>query len=331
MAQISVLLPFFNAGKALKTAIISILNQTFTDFELLLIDNNAWQEDKEIAEQYRQRDARIKIIKAGQQGIAAALNEGLRHVRTPFIARMDADDQAAPKRFEKQYHFLKTNPGIEVVTCQTRFSSTIAHHQGYRHFVQWQNQIIHPEDHWLYRFIESPLAHPTLMCHKSLFDQYGVYNTGPVPEDYELWLRWMEKGLRFYKIPEKLLSWHDHINRLSRTHNNYAEEAFYRIKTHYLARWLKSKNIEQVIICGTGKKVKWRAFMLQDQGITLKAFTDIKPKSIPEYPFLPVEQIKPHNNDFFVSFIAKRGVGQQIAAWFNKLGYTEGENFIRAA
>ena len=86
--------------------------------------------------------------------------------------------------------------------------------------MDWQNQILSPKQHWVNRFKESPVAHPTVMFRRELIDEHGLYSVKPIPEDYELWLRWMENGIRFAKIAEKLFVWTDSSNRLSRVHQN---------------------------------------------------------------------------------------------------------------
>jgi hypothetical protein len=123
---------------------------------------------------------------------------------------MDADDISYPDRLQLQFEFFEKNPAIDVVASQTAFVSDIPGSEGFSIFVDWQNSIIRPEDHALYRFIESPLAHPTVMFRRKLIKKFGLYSTRAVPDDYEMWLRWMDHGVPFYKIPQPLLAWNDH-------------------------------------------------------------------------------------------------------------------------
>jgi glycosyltransferase involved in cell wall biosynthesis len=111
---ISVILPFFRPGKLLATAIESILNQTYPNLELLLINNNADVQSAEIANDFSLKDSRIRILYEKEQGIAFALNKGLSKIRGEIIARMDADDVSFPQRLEKQLIYLKNHPETEV-------------------------------------------------------------------------------------------------------------------------------------------------------------------------------------------------------------------------
>lgn len=126
-----------------------------------------------------------------------------------------------------------------MVSSQTTFKTAIPGSQGFSIYVNWQSSIISPEHHKLNRFIESPLAHSTILFRKALIDRFGLYTTLPVPKDYEMWLRWMDQGVRFYKISQPLLTWNDHPHRLIRNHDKYSREAFFKIKCKYLARWIK--------------------------------------------------------------------------------------------
>ncbi len=98
-----------------------------------------------------------------------------------------------------------------------------------------------------------------------------------MPEDYELWLRWLHGGVKICKISKMVLEWHDYGNRLTRNHPNYSDEAFYRIKTHYLAKWLKAYNPchPEVLVWGASRISRVRAELLESYGIRIKSYIDI--------------------------------------------------------
>jgi glycosyltransferase involved in cell wall biosynthesis len=112
--KVSVVLPYFNAEKTLNRAIKSITNQSFTDFELLLINNNSTDNSYSIATQFAKQDPRIKLIDEARQGVSFAANAGNREARGQYIARMDADDFSHRSRLEKQVYFLDNHPQIGV-------------------------------------------------------------------------------------------------------------------------------------------------------------------------------------------------------------------------
>lgn len=297
------------------------------------MNNNATDGSVEIAEAWKARDPRIMIVGETRQGIAYALNTGLQYAKAPLIARMDADDIALPARLARQFEFLTQNSSIGVVATQCQFQSTLALNRGYELFVDWQNQILSPEEHFLNRFIESPIAHPSVMFRRVYVEKYGGYDTGDLPEDYELWLRWMAQGVQFAKIPEKLLIWQDYSNRLSRNHMNYQQEAFFQVKCHYLARWIKDNvcNRRKILICGTSKTCRRRADLLESEGVEVYGFTDVRYRRLQDSIFVPAQQIQKEENYFIINFISKRGVGKAIREFLTLRGMIEGRDFLLAA
>ena len=302
------------------------------EWELLLIANNPSEAAAAIAQRWAARDSRIRLLEEPQQGIAFALNTGLRHARAPLIARMDADDLSAPERLGMQQRFLDAQPQIGLVSCRTRFASSLAASEGYQRFVDWQNGILSPEAHARNRFVESPVAHPTVMFRRGLVETGGPYDTGPVPEDYELWLRWMGQGVRFSKLPQALLLWRDHPARLSRTHPHYSKAAFFQVKCRYLAQWIAAEVApdKKIVICGGGRTSRLRGELLASQGVSVYAYTDVKPRVLPTHRFIPLSELQQPGPWFLVNMITKRGVGAAIQAHFSKLGFQEERDFILA-
>lgn len=331
--NISIILPFYQTATTLYQAIESIHRQTFTNWELILINNNSSDGSALIAEAWKARDSRIIIVEEAKQGIAHALNTGLQHAAAPLIARMDADDIALPLRLAKQLKFMSQYPSVGVVATQCDFRSILPQSLGYELFVDWQNQILSPEAHFLNRFIESPIAHPSVMFRWECLEKYGGYDTDHLPEDYELWLRWMAQGVQFAKIPEKLLIWQDHSKRLSRHHSNYHQNVFFQIKCRYLAKWIK-KNVDsrrKILICGTSKICRIRANLLESEGIEVYGFTDVRPRRLQNSLFVPAQQIQKKDCYFIINFISKRGVGQTIRKFLKSRGMIEGCDFLLAA
>jgi len=332
MALVSVLLPFRNSAHTLDTAISSIVEQSFDDRELVLIDNASTDESPSIGRRWAGNEPRIRVLHEPRIGIAHALNTGLAHAEGGYIARMDADDISHPERLAKQVAFLDVHPGIGVLGTRTTFASIMPEHRGMRAFVDWQNAILSPNDHYVKRFVDAPLAHPTVMFRRELVEQYGGYDTGPLPEDHELWLRWMDAGVRFAKLPDELLTWNDHAHRLSRTHSNYSVDAFFSTKVKWLAKWLKPRlNGRPVIIAGTSVLCQERAALLETEGIAVHAFTDVKGSGVPGRSFIPHLELPATGEAFVVSFISQRGAGDRIAAFLSSRGLVEGVDFVLAA
>ncbi|AHM60124.1 family 2 glycosyl transferase [Flammeovirgaceae bacterium 311] len=330
--RVSVLLPFYKAAATLEKAINSILEQSLQQWELLLINNNADAATAAIALRYSTMDKRILLLHESRQGIAFALNKGLAHTRAPLIARMDADDVSLPQRLQKQYQYLLEHPCIGLVACQCSFISQSQAAGGYQRFVQWQNSLVSPQDHAINRFIESPVAHPSVMFRRELIERWGGYSTEPVPEDYELWLRWMSKGILFTKLQEELVLWQDHPARLSRTHPNYSESAFLGVKMKYLAGWVHAHVAQhrKTVICGASREIRRKAALLASYNVPIYGFTDVKERNIATANFIPIDQLALDRKYFFINLISKRGVGSQVKKFLISMGFQEGPDFILA-
>jgi glycosyltransferase involved in cell wall biosynthesis len=331
--MVSILLPFHDASYTLDAAIASIAEQTFREWELLLIDNVSTDESAVIAQRWRDKDARIKLIDERTIGIAHALNTGLTHTSAPLIARMDADDIANPERLARQVAYMNEHLEVGVLGTRTRFETTVEKSSGMAWFVQWQNAIITPHEHYVKRFVDAPLAHPTVMLRRELVEQYGGYATEPLPEDHELWLRWMHHGVHFAKLPEELLTWNDHATRLSRTHVNYSVDAFFTTKAKWIAAWYKRKYTDgrPIIIAGTSGLCRDRARKLGSEGLQIEAFTDVRDREVPDYRFIAHDQLPGPGEALVISFISQRGTGDRIAAFLASRGLIEGDDFILAA
>lgn len=330
---VSVVLPFRHAQATLHQAIESIATQSHREWELLLVANDAGQEETRIASEWCRLDPRIRLVREDRPGIAYALVRGLSEATAHYIARMDADDISHPRRLEEQVAYMERFPDIGVLGTRTTFRSTVTRSEGMRAFVDWQNALLTPEQHYLKRFVDAPLAHPTVMFRRELVERCGGYATGPLPEDHELWLRWMHQGVRFAKLPGELLTWNDHPQRLSRTHANYSTEAFITTKARWIAAWYRRTFPEghPVIIAGTSPLCRSRAELLAAEGLPIRAFTDVRERPLPGHRFIPHTDLPGPGEALIISLISQRGTGERIAAFLNGRGLREGRDHLLAA
>ena len=329
---VSVLLPYRNAENTLRDAIRSILGQSFTDFEVLLVDNQSDDEGARIAREMAELDPRIVLLHEPEVGIVHALRRGLSLARAPFIARMDADDISYPERLEVQYRFLAENPETGLVASQVDFEGN-TEAKGIQAYVDWSNRLLSQQQIQLNRFVDAPLVHPSVMFRIKLLKAHGSYQQGDFPEDFELWLRWMEAGVGFEKIARPLLCWQDHPGRLTRGSERYRPEAFYRIKALYLNRWLQAHNpfYPEVVIWGAGRKSRQRSAMLEDQGCQIKAYIDIKADKTSTRPCIYYREIAAPGQYFVLSYVANQGQREKIRKFLMGKGYVEGVHFLLAA
>lgn len=337
--MLSVVLPVRNAAATLPAALGSLTAQTLCDLEILAVDDGSDDggATRAVLARAAARDPRIRILERPHAGIAAALNAGLATARGRYIARMDADDTCHPCRLERQAAFLDAHPEIGLVSCLAAFGGDPAAAQGYSAHLRWANGVRDPEAIRCAVFRESPLPHPTVMFRAGLPQRFGGYRQGDFPEDYELWLRWLEAGVAMAKLPETLLTWNDPPGRLSRTDPRYAPEAFHRIKAGYLARRLARINPHhpEILVVGAGRITRRRAEHLLAHGVVITAWLDIDPKKIGSVlggrPVLPLASVPGPERCFVVPYVASRGATELSSRLLEARGFVLGRSYLPAA
>ncbi len=204
---ISVVMPVFNSQGFLEEAVRSILGQSYTDFELLVIDDSSTDDSYRIAEKISKIDSRVRVLRNKyKKGIVGALNFGLANSKGKYIARMDSDDISRRDRFEKQVNLLDRNPSIALVgTAYAPFNEN-----GIRTIIK------HPETSieiaWKYLF-DSFFCHPSVMFRSCVIGEVGSYPE-QVAEDYAFFSEIVQKR-RCWNLQEPLLNYREHSTNLS--------------------------------------------------------------------------------------------------------------------
>jgi glycosyltransferase involved in cell wall biosynthesis len=209
---ISVVMSVFNGASYLREAIESVLQQTYKNFEFIIINDGSIDESLSIIKSYS--DNRILCIENdGNKGLIYSLNKGIKTAKGQYIARMDADDISLLTRFQKQVDFLETHPNIGVCSSDyIQFSKNLEqHHYAYSNHEEILSHLL----------FNSSLIHPSLMIRKSclaqldkIFDDDFIY-----AEDYELWSRLIFK-CQFSKVPDTLLKYRLHDNQVTQRHRS---------------------------------------------------------------------------------------------------------------
>ncbi len=332
--QVSLLLPVHNGGVHLPAALDSIKAQSFADFELLFVDDGSTDGSARVASRLWRGDERLQVFSPGRVGLVGALNLGLAAARAPLVARMDADDIAAPQRLEKQVAYLSEHPEVGICATQVGCFAADVLGEGYRHYEAWQNSLLEHGEILRELYVESPLAHPTVMMRTAIVRDLGGYRDRGWAEDYDLWLRAAQAGVGFGKVPQVLLQWRDHSERASRRQKVYSEDAFLRCKAHFLARGpLRGKR--RVVIWGAGQVGRRLARYLLIEGAALLAFVDIDPRKVGRYrQQLPVHaagELGQLAADFVIAAVGSRGARGLIRTRLVEMGFKEGESFLCAA
>lgn len=328
--KVSVILPFFNAEGTLSAALQSISDQDISDFECVMVDNNSTDGSREIAARWERNDSRFRLHEEKKQGVMFASNRACDAARGDYIARMDADDVALPGRLRLQCVFLDQHPDFGAVAGLVNHVGDPETTGGFRRFVEWSNSVITYEEIYMRRFIEAPIVNPTAMWRRATMEQFGLYLSGDFPEDYEMWLRWLDQGVRIAKVPEAVLDWHDSPGRLTRTHPIYSDRAFFEIKSQYLAKWLKEHNPHhpEVLVWGASRISRRRARMLETHGIRIATYIDTKKSRQLEKELIYYEDLPAAGEGFILTYIRQMDNREKIQAFLEGRGYVEGQDYL---
>lgn len=205
--KISVGIPFFNAEKFLFYAIQSVICQTYTNWELILIDDGSRDSSFEIAQQFARCDSRIRVISDGEnKKLPYRLNQLIKESKGDFIVRMDADDVMHPQRLEKQSSFLEDNKKYDLVSSGLISIDSQNTVKGFRCVSQLYDDFSNLSHSY-------PIVHPSVMARKSWYLRNQYSENYPRAEDYELWTRAItKKDFNMAVLPDLLLYYREEGN-----------------------------------------------------------------------------------------------------------------------
>lgn len=338
MPKISVVIPCYNAAATLEETLETIISQTMTDFEVIAVDDGSEDQTGEILQAWAQKDPRFIYLPVPHGGIIPALNAGIAASRADLIARMDADDKMDTTRLEKQTGCLDTHPEVALVSSLVVGFPKDTLREGFKIYIDWLNSLTSHNDISREIYVESPLCHPSVMFRKQAALAVGGYQEHGWAEDYDLWLRMYQAGLRFVKIPEVLVAWREHPERLTRTDSRYSLENFIRAKAHYLALG-PLKDRDSVVIWGAGMHGRRLSKHLLRNGVNLTAFVDIDPRKIGRtrrsLPIIAADaltgHLAQHKNPAVLAAVGARGARELIRDALNEMGLVEGRDWWAAA
>jgi glycosyltransferase involved in cell wall biosynthesis len=338
MPAISVLMPCFNVATTLEETLESIAAQTLEDFEVVAVDDGSTDETAGILAEWSRQDPRFRLIELPHGGIIPAMSAGLAECRSDLVARMDADDRMHPSRLEKQASFLGAHPEVDLVSSLVAGFPAGELQKGFNLYIDWLNSLTDHESISCEIFVESPLCHPSVTFRHASVQAVGGYQENGWAEDYDLWLRGYLAGWRFEKLPEVLLEWREHPDRLTRTDSRYSLENFIRAKAHYLALGPLADR-DTVIIWGSGMHGRRLSKHLLRASVPLKAFVDIDPKKIGRtrrgLPIVAPEDLmgiwQQAENPAVLASVGARGARELIRAQLNEMGLAEGRDWWAAA
>lgn len=213
MPLLSVVLPVYNAARFLRSALDSVLDQDFRDFECIAINDGSTDESPLILEEYQARDPRVRLLHQRNVGLVDTLNRGVALARAPLIARMDADDICLAGRFTTQFQHFSGRNDLGVLGGQIQLIDEAGAPLRLVSYPAGGKEL----ETFLVR--GSPLAHPAVMLRKAAVEQAGLYRKAfKHAEDYDLWLRVHEAGYAIENLTVPLIGYRQHEGNVSVIH-----------------------------------------------------------------------------------------------------------------
>lgn len=330
---VSVLIPVYHAASTLERAVLSVISQDYPHIEIIIVLNNCDSETLEVVNRCGLNFPEIVFIREDQQGVAHALNKGILQCKGEFMARLDADDEMLPGRINHQIDYFSDKPWLGVLGGKAVYNGDRNSNEGYFQYVEEMNSIIKEKDILDFRFVESPLSHPTIMIRKSVFENFGNYSTDDVPEDYELWLRLLSKGVRINKTDFESVLWNDHPSRASRNRSQYYEEAFDKVRLRYLSEYVKTLDLAErrLVAIGGGRKAKLKIQKLEELGVKFSGCTDFVERKIGGKFFIQWTEVEYNPSLYFISLVSSRKAWREIDKTLTGKGYIRNRDYLLAS
>ena len=319
---VSIVTPFKNTAAFLDEMLTSVLNQTYQNWELLIVDDHSTDNSFDLVNSYAANDSRIKLFTNPHSGIITALREAYLRSTGVFITRMDSDDMMSSNKLESMVSDLNNSGTGNVALGLVKYFSANGIGEGFKNYENWLNDLTRLGENYQDLYKECVIPSPCWMVYREDFEMVGGFESDQYPEDYDLVFRFFQNGLKCIPSQKVLHHWRDYSTRASRTDKNYADNTFMDLK---LAYFLKLHRIEAkpLVVWGAGAKGKTIAKVLSDNDVPFHWVCD-NPKKIGKEIYgkimLGFHVIDELENAQNIITVANQNAQKQIKQFFDKRG-----------
>jgi glycosyltransferase involved in cell wall biosynthesis len=301
---------------------------------VLAVDDGSTDHSRSILEHHAARDARLRVLSNPKPGLVAALELARRETRAPYLARFDADDISHPDRLRLQLAYLRAHPRVAAVGSRVTLFPRRELGSGWRRYEWWLNGLTTTRDHAREIFVESPLAHPSVLMRAGAVREVGGYRNVGWAEDYDLWHRLHRSGWELAKVPRTLLAWRQTSTRLSLNGPRYRPEAFLEARAHFLTLHPALRE-RRVALWGAGRTGRRLARRLDARGVAVTCFYDVDPRKLGRRilgaPVRSWRELAPAGESPLVVAVGAPGARALIRPETRRQGYREGVDVLFAA
>tara|TARA_R110002096_G_scaffold187405_1_gene366751 strand:- start:42980 stop:43987 length:1008 start_codon:yes stop_codon:yes gene_type:complete len=327
---VSILIPFKNTASFLDECMNSILNQTYKNWELIIVDDHSSDGSYSIVDSFAENDARIKLFKNSGKGIIDALRLAFLKSSGDFITRMDSDDLMRPEKIETLVNNLIKHGKHHVAVGLVNYFSEEGIKSGYKSYEVWLNTLTKTGTNYTEIYKECVIPSPCWMVYREDLIACDGFNPNRYPEDYDLAFRFYQHNFKCIPCDTVLHDWRDYNTRTSRTHVHYAENHFIDLKLHYFLE-LDYNTSKTLVLWGAGNKGKKIAKMLIEKDIDFewicnnpkKIGRDIYAKILQPFSFL--KQIK---NSQSIITVANKMAQKEIKGYLDNLNLLTIKDYV---
>ncbi|WP_298552107.1 glycosyltransferase [uncultured Algibacter sp.] len=327
---VSILIPFKNTEAYIGACLESIINQTYTNWELLIVDDNSIDASFSIVEYFAKNDDRIKLIKNSGSGIIDALQLAFKKSSGELITRMDSDDVMLPNKLEVLASNLMNYGKGHLAVGMVHYFSEEGIKEGYKSYEVWLNGLTKNGSNYSEIYKECVIPSPCWMLHKDDLLTCDAFNPNRYPEDYDLAFRFYKHGFKCIPCDVVVHNWRDYSHRTSRTDAHYTENHFIPLKLDYFLD-LDYNSEKTLVVWGAGNKGKFIAKSLIEKHIAFEWICD-NPKKIGKdiygkvlRPFKDLETIE---NTQSIITVANKEAQIEIRDYLNKLSLKSIEDYV---
>lgn len=276
--KISLILPFRNTQEYLAECLESILEQHYTNWEVIAVDDFSTDESFHLVQSYATKDHRIKLFKNNDKGLIGALRLGRKNASGAYISRMDSDDIMGPDKLNVLLNPLLINGMGHLSVGKVKYFMDGELGEGFRKYEAWLNSLTESGRNFTEIYKECVIPSPNWLVHMDDFDKCGGFNSDTYPEDYDLAFRFFQNDLKVIPCEKTTHFWRDYPTRTSRTDSNYKDHAFIDLKMDYFLKMDKDAK-RDLILWGAGDKGKRIAKILIEKEIHFQWICD-NPKKV---------------------------------------------------
>ncbi|WP_149302966.1 glycosyltransferase [Pareuzebyella sediminis] len=327
---VSILIPFKDSEPFFEECIESILGQSYTQWQVLAVNDRSQDQSLARVKAYAKKDPRIKVFENQGKGIIEALRTAYSESNGNLITRMDSDDIMTPNRLRVMVDALRHKGKGHLAVGQVKYFSHRGISNGYKRYEKWINTLIECGTNYSEIYKECVIPSPCWMAFREDLDTCGAFDSNRYPEDYDLTFRFYENALQCIPCQQVLHYWRDYDTRTSRTSVHYAQNYFLDIKLHYFLKLDYDRN-RPLVVWGAGTKGKDIAKGLRKKNVPFYWLCD-NPKKIGKkiygFPMLHYSELEKLTAPQSIITVANQEAQREIRQYLAHLDQKESRDYF---